>query len=94
MLEHAASTLRVDTGGSVPSIPTDIGDPRSVSMLFEAIADRLARLDLLVNNAGVLVPGAPLEEVRFEAAMGVKLVDRGVDRGHYCQPPAAANDSL
>lgn len=94
MLEHAASTLRADTGRSVTAIPTDIGDPRSVGMLFEAIADRLARLDLLVNNAGVLVPGVPLEEVRFEAAMGVKLVACGVDRGHYCQTLAASNDSL
>jgi NAD(P)-dependent dehydrogenase (short-subunit alcohol dehydrogenase family) len=47
-------------------VPTDVTDPESVRQCFERIRERFGRLDLLFNNAGVNVPGVPLEELRIE----------------------------
>ena len=44
----------------------DVTDPASVDALFDEIADRFGRLDLLFNNAGVGAPGVPLEELTVE----------------------------
>jgi NAD(P)-dependent dehydrogenase (short-subunit alcohol dehydrogenase family) len=45
---------------------TDVGDPRQVEALFAGIAERWGGLDVLVNNAGIGGPNAPLEEVSYE----------------------------
>ncbi|WP_434714097.1 SDR family oxidoreductase (plasmid) [Rhizobium sp. YTUHZ045] len=66
VLEKAASDLGSETGAEFFAVPADVGDPASVWALFDAISQRYGRLDLLVNNAGVTVPGVPLEEVSFE----------------------------
>ncbi len=66
ILEKAAAELGGETGADVTAIRADVGDPASVRALFDAIANRYGRLDLLVNNAGVSVPGVPLEDVSFE----------------------------
>ncbi|MBA8837846.1 SDR family oxidoreductase [Ochrobactrum sp. RH2CCR150] len=76
VLEKAASDLASQTGGSFHPIAADVGDPVAVRKLFDAIVEKFGRLDLLVNNAGVLVPGVPLEEVTFEdwsAIVGANL---------------------
>ncbi|ABC93982.1 probable oxidoreductase protein (plasmid) [Rhizobium etli CFN 42] len=66
VLEKAANELGSQTGGEFFAVPADVGNPASVRALFDAISQRYGRLDLLVNNAGVTVPGVPLEEVSFE----------------------------
>ncbi|MBP2550815.1 NAD(P)-dependent dehydrogenase (short-subunit alcohol dehydrogenase family) [Neorhizobium galegae] len=66
VLEEAVDVLSKETGGSFHAIATDVGDPASVRALFDAIAEKFGRLDLLVNNAGITVPGVPLEEVTFD----------------------------
>lgn len=66
MLEKAAAELGAETGAEFFAVRADVGDPASVRALFDAISDKYGRLDLLVNNAGVTVPGVPLEEVSFE----------------------------
>ncbi|MBX5222895.1 SDR family oxidoreductase [Rhizobium sp. NLR8a] len=66
VLEKAASELGSETGAEFFAAPADVGDPASVRALFDAISERYGRLDLLVNNAGVTVPGVALEEVSFE----------------------------
>lgn len=66
ILETAAVELGSETGAEVTAIRADVGDPVSVRALFDAIANQHGRLDLLVNNAGVSVPGMPLEDVTFE----------------------------
>lgn len=44
----------------------DVAEPEQVAGLFEAAEAALGGLDVLVNNAGVAGPTAPLEEVAFE----------------------------
>lgn len=39
-------------------IPTDVSDPASVQVAFNAIVHTWGRIDLLFNNAGVFTPGA------------------------------------
>jgi NAD(P)-dependent dehydrogenase (short-subunit alcohol dehydrogenase family) len=66
VLEAAARQIAAETGGTVKSVPADIGDPQSVRALFGEIENAHGRLDLLVNNAGINVPAIPMEEITFE----------------------------
>ena len=47
-------------------VPTDVADPASVGALFRTAREKLGRLDLLFNNAGLAAPRAPLEDVTFD----------------------------
>jgi NAD(P)-dependent dehydrogenase (short-subunit alcohol dehydrogenase family) len=47
-------------------VPCDVTDPDSIQALFGEIEAQLGRLDLLFNNAGVNVPGIPIEDLDFE----------------------------
>jgi NAD(P)-dependent dehydrogenase (short-subunit alcohol dehydrogenase family) len=47
-------------------VPTDVTDPESVRRLFETTRATFGRLDVLFNNAGINVPGIPLEELSVE----------------------------
>ena len=53
-------------GRGAVAIVGDVTDPASVDALFDEVADRFGRLDLLFNNAGVGAPGVPLEELTVE----------------------------
>ena len=56
-----------DPGGSrTLSVPTDVRDADSVRALFAKTQDAFGRLDVLFNNAGVNVPGVPLEDLSVE----------------------------
>ncbi|WP_416067251.1 SDR family oxidoreductase [Rhizobium sp. ZK1] len=66
VLEKAASELGGETGAQFLAVSADVGNPDSVRALFDVITEKYGRLDLLVNNAGVTVPGVALEEVSFE----------------------------
>ena len=53
-------------GARMLSVPTDVGDPRSVTALFAKTKETFGRLDLLFNNAGSGAPPVPLEDVTYE----------------------------
>jgi NADP-dependent 3-hydroxy acid dehydrogenase YdfG len=55
-----------EMGGRTLVVPTDVGDPAAVNALFARIRDTFGRLDLLFNNAGVLGPSVPIEDVPFD----------------------------
>jgi NAD(P)-dependent dehydrogenase (short-subunit alcohol dehydrogenase family) len=48
------------------AVATDVTDPESVRRLFTVTRDTFGRLDVLFNNAGINVPGVPLEELSVE----------------------------
>jgi NAD(P)-dependent dehydrogenase (short-subunit alcohol dehydrogenase family) len=47
-------------------VPTDVGKPDSVELLFSTVRERFGRLDLLFNNAGAGTPPIPIEELPVE----------------------------
>ena len=59
-LEQVASECML--GHSLP-IVTDVTDPESVKALFMQVELEFARVDLLFNNAGVISPAKPLEDI-------------------------------
>ncbi|MCX5825618.1 MAG: SDR family NAD(P)-dependent oxidoreductase [Deltaproteobacteria bacterium] len=64
LLEKTAA----ETGGGphVLVVPTDVGNPESVRMLFQKTKETFGRVDLLFNNAGVNAPGIPFEDLTYE----------------------------
>ena len=53
-------------GETIVAIGCDVSEPGSVAELFEAIAKRYGRLDVLFNNAGIGAPAVPIDELPFE----------------------------
>lgn len=65
-----------EAGAQALAVPTDVTDADSVHGLFEAVRARFGRLDVLFNNAGVMPPGRPLEELalgEWQAAVDTNL---------------------
>jgi NAD(P)-dependent dehydrogenase (short-subunit alcohol dehydrogenase family) len=52
--------------GNVGAIKADVADPDDVDRLFDTALERLGGLDILLNNAGIAGPTAPVEEVDLE----------------------------
>ena len=73
-LEQAA--LEGDPGGSASLVvPTDVGDAESVAALFDKTKEAFGRLDLLFNNAGINVPGVPIDELSVDQWQSVVNVN-------------------
>jgi NADP-dependent 3-hydroxy acid dehydrogenase YdfG len=57
-----------DAGGRAIALQTDVGDEQQAQAFIQATQEQLGRLDVLVNNAGVMllgpIVGAPTEEWR------------------------------
>jgi NAD(P)-dependent dehydrogenase (short-subunit alcohol dehydrogenase family) len=64
------------------ALEADVGDETSVARLFEVIAGRFGRLDLLFNNAGTGAPPRPLEEL--EVAVWRRVVDTNLTGAFLC----------
>jgi len=47
-------------------VPTDVGDPHSVTALFQRTRESFGRLDVLFNNAGTGAPAVPVEDLTYE----------------------------
>ena len=62
LLEAAAA----EAGHDAVAVTCDVRDPASVAALFAEIDTRFGRLDLLFNNAGVVAPAVPLEDITVE----------------------------
>ena len=84
-LDETASQLSPG-GGRALSVPTDVRDAESVRALFAKTWDAFGRLDVLFNNAGVNVPGVPLEELAVEQWRAV--VDTNLTGAFLCTQQA------
>ncbi len=83
-LGETAATIATDTVIQ----PTDVTDVSSVDALFAAIDQRLGRLDLLFNNAGVGAPPVPLDELSLEHWQ--RAVDTNLTGSFLCAQRAMA----
>ena len=61
---------------------TDVGDEAQVKALFEAVAARFGRVDLLFNNAGSGAPPVPLEDLSL--AQWQAVVDANLTGSFLC----------
>jgi len=73
-------------GARMLSVPTDVGEPRSVTALFAKAKQTFGRLDLLFNNAGSGAPPVPLEDVTYEQWKSV--VDANLTGAFLCTQEA------
>lgn len=55
-----------EAGRNITPIQADVTSPKSVHALFTTVVDKLGRLDLLFNNAGVNAPNVPVDELSFD----------------------------
>ncbi len=57
-----------ETAGAAPALilPADVGDPAAVEAAFATLESEWGRLDVLFNNAGISVPGRPIDEIAVE----------------------------
>lgn len=62
--------------------PADVTDPAAVRTLFDDVAARWGRVDLVFNNAGVGAPPVPLDELSDEQWR--RVVDVNLSGAFYC----------
>jgi len=84
----AIDAVAKEAGGESVGIVCDVSDPESVKSLFSQVKSSFGRVDLLFNNAGVVIPGVPLEDVKVEDWQ--KVVDVNISGVFYCTQQAFA----
>ncbi len=84
----AIDAVAKEAGGGSVGIVCDVSNPESVKALFAQVKSSFGRVDLLFNNAGVVIPGVPLEDVKVEDWQ--KVVDVNISGVFYCTQQAFA----
>jgi meso-butanediol dehydrogenase / (S,S)-butanediol dehydrogenase / diacetyl reductase len=74
--EKAVSTAADNLGGRAAAASVDVADPASVAALRDGALERYGRVDVLVNNAGV-ISVAPVLELEWEEWTRVMTVNAG-----------------
>lgn len=62
-------------GGRVIAVKADVADPKAVYAMFEAIASTFGRIDVVINNAGImqLAPLSEADDALFDRHIAVNL---------------------
>ena len=64
------------------ALTCDVADEAAVAPLFDTVARRYGRLDLLFNNAGISLPSTPPDELA--AGAWKQAVDINLNGAYYC----------
>jgi NAD(P)-dependent dehydrogenase (short-subunit alcohol dehydrogenase family) len=80
------SNLASSGGGEMLPAPTDVTDEAAVGELFAQTVNAFGRLDVLFNNAGMALPGTPLEDL--EVAKWRAIVDVNLTGCFLCAQAA------
>lgn len=81
--EDAVARIRAEhTGAQVRAMLLDLADLEQVATFATAFADAYPRLDLLVNNAGVMMPPQSRTAQGFELQLGVNHFGHFALTGH------------
>ncbi len=87
-LEEVAEKIKA-AGGEVLSVVTDISKPEDATNLVEKTVEAFGRVDVLVNNAGILEEGLkPIDRV-LDADMD-RIIDTNTKGTMYCMREACA----
>jgi NAD(P)-dependent dehydrogenase (short-subunit alcohol dehydrogenase family) len=73
-LEAARADLE-QSGAEVMAVPCDVADPTQVAAMIESVTRHYGRIDILINNAGIMVV-APVETITradFERVMAINF---------------------
>jgi len=82
-LEDAERTISgLADGGSVESYLADLSHMKEVEALGKAVAERHSRLDVLINNAGILRTPTPITAERLDVRFVVNTI-RTPDLYHW-----------
>jgi NAD(P)-dependent dehydrogenase (short-subunit alcohol dehydrogenase family) len=84
----AIDAVAKEAGGGSVGIVCDVSNPESVKALFAQVKSSFGRVDLLFNNAGVVIKGFALEDVKVEDWQ--KVVDVNISGVFYCTQQAFA----
>lgn len=68
--EAARQALLAEAGAAIDLLDLDLADLRSVAAAVDTVKERYGRLDLLINNAGVMAPPRQLTRDGFELQFG------------------------
>lgn len=93
-IEHIAGEIQKANGRAM-AVPTDMTDPSTMAPLIDAATAATGRLDLLVNNAGLIDPIARIAD--SDPAAWRKVIDVNVKRVYHglrsAHPVMQAQDS-
>ena len=77
-----------EIGNGAVGIICDVSDPESVKILFSQVKEKFGRVDLLFNNAGVVAPGIPIDELQIEDWR--RVIDVNISGAFFCTQQAFA----
>ena len=75
-IDETAKQIEED-GGEAFVVPCDVSDEPQVRAMVEQVMERYGRIDVLVNNAGLMVPSEPFLEIEPERWNGSMAVNVG-----------------